>query len=232
MHLLVVFFTKMSANNFNKYKLDLHTHSIISHDGGLTAAQYTRLIETNILDYIAITDHNETRFARIMHEKLGDKIIIGEEVTTTAGEIIGLFLSKTIPKGLTPEETIREIRAQGGLVCIPHPFETFRKGLQGEVLERIAKQIDIIETFNARGRWRGKNDLAVAFAEKHNIPATASSDSHCIKGMGSSYSIVRGVPMPKRLKKLLRKADLHKQHAPLYTLLCPAFNKVKNKVVV
>src|SRR3989337_574007 len=127
----------------NKYKIDLHTHSIISHDGGLSAEHYTNIIEKRILDFIAITDHNETRFARIMQQKLGQRIIVGEEIGTTEGEIIGLFLQNTIPGGLTPEKTVQEIKAQNGLVYIPHPFETFRKGLQRDTLERIVKYIDI-----------------------------------------------------------------------------------------
>lgn len=114
-------------HSINKYKIDLHTHSIISHDGGLTAQQYTKLIESKMLDYIAITDHNETQFARIMQQKLGSKIIIGEEIATTEGEIIGLHLKQTIPKGMTPEETVRAIKQQNGLVYIPHPFEIFKR---------------------------------------------------------------------------------------------------------
>lgn len=213
-------------------KIDLHTHSIISHDGGLRAEHYTRIIEDKILDYIAVTDHNETRFARILQQQLGDHIIIGEEIGTKEGEIIGLFLEETIPGGLSAEETVAEIKKQNGLVCVPHPFETFRKGLKKESLERIAESIDIIEVFNGRGKWRGKNDLALAFAEKHHIAPTASSDAHCILGLGKTYSSVDYVPVRQNLVKLLEHADLNKEFAPLLSLLCPAVNKVKNKVVV
>ena len=219
-------------SNSNKFKLDLHTHSIISHDGGITAQNYTGLIESNVLDYIAITDHNETRFARIMKEKLGDRIIIGEEVGTTEGEIIGLFLQKTIPGGLTPEETIQAIRQQNGLVYIPHPFETFRKGLQAETLERIAHLIDIVEIFNGRGIWRGKNELAKAFMFKNGLTGAASSDAHCMLGIGMVYNKIRGVPARKQLKKLLRKADFQEEYAPALSLLCPSINKIKNKLII
>lgn len=216
----------------NKFKVDLHTHSIISHDGGLTEAQYAHLIHARILDFIAITDHNETRFARIMQGKLGDKIIVGEEIKTSEGEIIGLFLQKTISAGLTPEETIKEIRAQGGLVYVPHPFETFRRGLQADPLKRIARDIDIVEIFNGRGRWRNKNQLAKAFVAQHQMTVAASSDAHCPLGIGKTYTMIRGIPMKKRLKKLLRQGDLRKEYAPLLAFLCPAINRIKNKVVV
>jgi predicted metal-dependent phosphoesterase TrpH len=216
----------------NKYKIDLHTHSIISHDGALRADHYTKIIEEQILDYVAITDHNETRFARIMQQQLGEQIIIGEEIGTKEGEIIGLFLEEKIPGGLTAEETIKEIKKQNGLVYIPHPFETFRKGLQEQVLERIAESIDIVETFNGRGIWRGKNDLALAFATKHHIVSAVSSDAHCFLGLGKTFSSIQHVPVRENIMTLLKQADLNKEYAPLLSLLCPTVNKVKNKVLV
>jgi predicted metal-dependent phosphoesterase TrpH len=216
----------------NKFKIDLHTHSIISHDGGLTEKQYTRILEQQELDFIAITDHNETSFARIMQSKLGERIIIGEEIRTTEGEIIGLFLKKTIPADLTPEETVKEIREQDGIVYIPHPLETFRRGLQADALKRIAEQIDIVEIFNGRGRWRNKNLLADEFVSQYGMAIAASSDAHCPLGIGKTYSMIRGIPMKKRLKKLLRKGDLQKEYAPLLAFLCPVINRIKNKVIV
>jgi predicted metal-dependent phosphoesterase TrpH len=216
----------------NIYKVDLHTHSIISHDGGLREEHYTKMIENKILDYIAITDHNETRFARILQQKLGEHIIVGEEIGTKEGEIIGLFLEETIPGGQSLVETVHAIKNQNGLVYVPHPFETFRKGLQAEALEQIAESIDILEVFNGRGRWRGKNDLARAFATKHHLATAASSDAHCILGLGKTFSRVGTVPLRDTIKKLFEHADLNKTYAPLLSLLCPAVNKVKNKVVV
>lgn len=216
----------------NKYKIDLHTHSIISHDGGLTEAQYVRLLENRILDFIAITDHNETSFARVMHSKLGDKIIVGEEIRTSEGEIIGLFLQKTIPGGLTPEETIQGIKAQNGLIYIPHPFETIRQGLKASTLKRIVSDIDIIELFNGRGRFRNRDRITEQFVSQHQLAVAASSDAHCRIGIGKTYSMIRGEPMSKRLKKLLRKGDLKKDYAPLLSFLCPAINRIKNKVII
>src|ERR1700691_2165361 len=100
----------------SRYTVDLHTHSIISQDGGITAARYEKILQTGELDCIAITDHNETRFARIMQEKLGKGIIIGEEISTKEGEIIGLYLRETIPGGIGVDEAIASIKRQEGLV--------------------------------------------------------------------------------------------------------------------
>src|SRR6266702_4633076 len=114
----------------NKYKVDLHSHSIISYDGGIAPREYERLLNTNVLDVIAITDHNEISLAQMLHKQLGEKIIVGEEIGTADGEIIGLFLQEKIAPGGTALETVAQIVLQGGLIYIPHPFEVFRKGLQ------------------------------------------------------------------------------------------------------
>lgn len=140
----------------SRYVIDLHTHSIISYDGGIIATQYEKILQSGDVDCIAITDHNETSFARIMQKKLGDRIIIGEEIDTVEGEIIGLYLKETIPGGIGLDEAIASIKHQGGLVYLPHPYERFRKGLAHNSVERIVKDIDIVEVFNGRGRFGGK----------------------------------------------------------------------------
>lgn len=215
-----------------RYKIDLHTHSIISHDGGITAQDYERVLTSGKLDYVAITDHNETRFARMLHNKLGDKIIIGEEIATQQGEIIGLFLKETIPGGLSIEETVAQIKLQGGLVYIPHPYETFRKGVQEESLQNIKKDIAIIEVFNGRGRFRGKPSLASAFANENNLAKAASSDAHGVQGLGITYSWIAAVPTEKNLVKLLQHPNLQTEYAPLYTFIFPLLNRIKNKIIL
>ena len=216
----------------SRYKIDLHTHSIISQDGGITAAQYEKILQSGELDCIAITDHNETSFARIMQKKLGDRIIIGEEIGTKEGEVIGLYLKETIPGGIGIDEAIASIKHQGGLVYIPHPYEKFRKGLRHSAIDRIASDIDIVEVFNGRGRFRGKSTLAQQFAQKNSIPQAASSDAHGYKGVGYTTSDLSDFPTHKTLKQLLETAVLEKKYAPLYTFLYPTINRIKNSVVL
>ncbi len=219
-------------DNKTTYKVDLHSHSIISHDGGIGAEEYERILATEKLDCIAVTDHNETSFARIMQKKHGDKIIIGEEITTTEGEIIGLYLKETIPAGLDAVETVKRIRQQNGLVYIPHPFEVFRKGLQQSSLDMITDDIDIVEVFNGRGQIRGKPKEALAFAVEHSFSTAASGDAHTVRGIGYTYSIVNDFPTQATLKKLLEQPVLSRVHAPLYTLLYPTINRIKNKILL
>src|SRR3954467_12292615 len=109
------------------FKVDLHTHSIASPDGSLGLEDYRRALAEKRLDYIAITDHNRIDFAAQIRATLGEQIIIGEEITAVEGEVIGLFLREAVPAGLPLAETIQRITDQGGVVYIPHPFETVRK---------------------------------------------------------------------------------------------------------
>ncbi len=216
----------------SRYKIDLHTHSIISQDGGITAAQYEKILQSGDLDCVAITDHNETSFARIMHKKLGERVIIGEEIGTKEGEIIGLYLQETIPGGISIDEAIASIKHQGGLIYIPHPFEHFRKGLRLETMNRIISDIDIVEVFNGRGRFRGKPALAQKFALTNTIPQAASSDAHGVRGLGHTSSTLSEFPTHKTLKQLLTTAILDKTYAPLYTFFYPTLNRIKNNVVL
>ena len=208
------------------YKLDLHTHSIISHDGGIKPAQYQKLLDDKSI-VIAITDHNKIAMALQLREKFGEQIIVGEEVMTNKGEIIGLFIKELIPKKLSPEETIKKIREQNGLVYIPHPFEKTRRGLPLEVLESIVNDVDIIEVFNARTLEPRKSGWANNFADKHHIIKAASSDAHSVSGFGGAFSLVSQIPTKDNLRLLLTEADFHKQSAPFLSRFAPATNKIR-----
>lgn len=225
---------KFEIGNYLKFmiKIDLHTHSIISPDGAgsITESDFTRFLEQGVLDCIAITDHNEIRFAQMMQKKLGEKIIVGEEITTKDGEMVGLFLKQRIAPGHSAKETAKEIHEQGGLVYIPHPFEILRKGIQMGTLETLIDEIDIFEVFNGRGRWRGKAKEAAAFADEYHLAAAASSDAHGPAGVGRTFSIIKEMPTKNTLKKLLEEGTLEKRYASLWTYLYPVMNTIKNKL--
>ena len=211
--------------------VDLHTHSILSHDGGLDEDDYKRVIALGKLQYIAITDHNEVEFAKRMQDKIGNAIIVGEEIMTQEGEIIGLFLKEKIEPNLSVLATVTEIKKQNGLVYIPHPFETVRNGLAMHVLTSIFKDIDIIETFNGRGIFTNKNreieEFLARFSDSHSFATAASSDAHCVSGTGTSYSIVASEVVKENLVVQLREGTVHATYAPLYSLLCPKMNVLR-----
>ena len=208
------------------YKVDLHTHSIASPDGGITPEQYAKALENESLDFIAITDHNRVDFALGLNKALGDKIIVGEEITTTQGELVGLFLKEIVKSGQTAVETAHAIRNQGGLVYVPHPFETVRSGITREVLDTIVELVDIVEIHNGRAWFQNFSPTAAAWAKTNRKAGASSSDAHGFKGLGFSYSIVTEKPARGSLVDILRMTNLAHRRAPLSTLLYPKINRI------
>lgn len=210
-----------------EYKVDLHSHSIISQDGGITADSYATLLSERILDRIAVTDHNRIDFALSLHKKLGQGIIVGEEIMTSQGEITGLFLRRPIPPFLSPKETVTQIHGQNGLVYIPHPFELRRKGLGMTILEQLKADIDIMEVFNGRSLQNSTARRARVFAGENHIAQAASSDAHSARGLGSTYTVVNAAPTRDTILSLLAHAVLSQKRPPLYTFFSPAYNRMK-----
>ena len=169
-------------------KADLHIHSEYSMDCSMPLEKIiNRCLELGI-NGIAITDHGTIEGALKMQRLAPFTVIVAEEVLTSHGEIMGLFLKENIPNGLSVEQTIAQIRAQGGLVCIPHAFDIFRPSALGEkIVEEIAEQIDIMEVFNARSPLLRSSAKAQAFAEKYGITQSAGSDAHTPNEIGNAY---------------------------------------------
>lgn len=140
------------------------------------------------INCITISDHGVIEGALEMQKRAPFKVIVAEEILTTQGEIIGMFLKEVIPSGLPVPETIARIREQGGLVCIPHPFDVIRtSALRDKVIEEIAGEIDIFEVFNARNPLPHSSAKAKAFAEKHGMAMTAGSDAHTPNEIGNAW---------------------------------------------
>lgn len=212
------------------YKVDFHTHSTASPDGALTPAQYRRMIEREGLHCIAVTDHNTIEMAQKLRQEFGQKIIVGEEITTTKGEIVGLYLTKIVPAMLTPAETIRQIHAQGGLVYIPHPFETARKGIQAADLEPLMAQVDIIETNNGRAVFQNRKNQAAAWAQKYGVAGASSSDAHGVAGWGRTYTLLEMMPTRDNLLTLLQDASYVRGLPGVRGVLYPKFNRLRRRM--
>lgn len=212
------------------FKVDLHTHSIVSPDGGISESEYEEVLEKGKLDFIAITDHNRIDFAEKLHKKSGGKIIVGEEISTQSGEVVGLFLKKRIEPGLSVQKTVEEIHAQGGLVSIPHPFDMLRRGIGELALLDVLSEVDIIEGFNARLILRWQNTKAREFAFKNNIIVSSVSDAHTIHGLGMSYVLVDKSFTRSSAINLLSKARLVKKYQPFLAFFAPKFNRLKKHI--
>lgn len=173
-------------------RIDLHCHTEASHDcSSPLDAVLTRCRQQSIAVQ-AVTDHNEIRGAvelKRMATAPGDPlIIVGEEVTSREGEIIGLFLEEKIPTGLSPEEVVERIRAQEGLVLLPHGFDPLKAHrLAPAARERIADEIDIVEVFNARVSHPRRNTQAAQWAAERDLPASSGTDAHIISALGTSW---------------------------------------------
>ncbi|MCB8915855.1 MAG: glycosyltransferase [Thermoleophilales bacterium] len=200
--------------------VDLHMHTDHSSD---CATPVKVLIETardRGFGAIAITDHNEVSGAKEaakVTETMDDfKIIVAEEVKTgEQGEVIGLFLKEKIPKGLTMAETIAEIKRQGGLVYVPHPFDRLHSVPDYENLLDMVEDIDLMEVFNPRVAISSFNEEAERFARKYNIIPAAGSDSHVAQGLGAVRNRLHAFDGPEEFLEAMREAEITRRHKNL-----------------
>jgi predicted metal-dependent phosphoesterase TrpH len=196
--------------------VDLHMHTDHSGDCATPVEVLLASAREQGLGAIAVTDHNEISGALEAHAQASRsglqspvKVIVGEEVKTAGeGEVIGLFLSEKIPRGLTLKETVAEIKRQGGLVYVPHPFDRMHSVPDYEHLLRILAEVDAIEVFNPRVAIPAFNDEAARFAAKYHVVAGAGSDSHVAQGLGSVRIRMRDFDGPAEFLQSLRDAEI------------------------
>jgi predicted metal-dependent phosphoesterase TrpH/glycosyltransferase involved in cell wall biosynthesis len=201
-------------------EVDLHMHTDHSHDCATPVEVLLSTARERGLGAIAVTDHNEISGALDAQAKaarFGVKVIVGEEVKTAdQGEVIGLFLTEKIPRGLTLEETIAEIRRQGGLVYVPHPFDRLHSVPDYEHLLAVLDDLDAVEVFNPRIAIPAFNEEAVRFAAKYRIVGGAGSDSHVAQGLGSVRIRMRDFDGPEEFLESLRDADITGKPSSVY----------------
>nr|WP_045234382.1 PHP domain-containing protein [Deinococcus pimensis] len=199
-------------------RIDLHCHSEASHDCTTPLTTFpARCLERGVRVQ-AITDHDQIWGAQNLREFVASSeyagrftVIVGEEVTTRDGELVGLFLHERIPPGLSAEETVAEIRAQGGLVLLQHGLDPLKRyRLRPEARERIAHEIDIVETFNARISRPKWNRAAAEWAMARNLPMSGGSDAHTWRQIGDAWSETpeRSIETPQDLLDALRAGSV------------------------
>jgi predicted metal-dependent phosphoesterase TrpH len=191
---------------------DLHMHTSWSHDCSIDALELVDHAEAEGLGAIAVTDHNVFGGAleALDHAAGRDLVVIpGEEVKTdTQGEVIGLFLEREIPRGMSFGDTVAAIREQGGLVYVPHPFDRMHAIPGPKTLHRHLAEIDVLEVYNARLLFEAYNEEALRFAQKYNLTMGAGSDAHVLQGVGTGAVRMRAFADPEEFLLSLRSAEI------------------------
>lgn len=173
-----------------KFKVDLHVHTTVSYDAVITFDDLKKAYQQGKFDAVAITDHGTIINALDFAKRNEFPVIVGEEIETIDGDVIGLFLKQEIAGHQDVLETVFEIHSQGGLVCIPHPFDTLKSGLRQDVVLQYLSAIDLFETHNfsyGAGIFRNNLDKVIDFAKKYNLTASAGSDAHIPVEIGKAY---------------------------------------------
>ena len=212
-------------------KADLHIHTKYSMDCSTTLEQVIKECQKKEINCIAIADHGAIDGALQMKEIAPFPVIVAEEILTTRGEIMGMFLKELIPSGLSMEESISRIKAQGGLLCIPHPFDMFRQSaLNGNIIEEIAEQIDVVEVFNARSPLLRSSNKARTFAEKYGIPGSAGSDAHNVTEIGNVYVEMHEFKNKKDFLKALAEGNVCGHKTSLLAHFNSTLSRIKHKL--
>jgi len=198
---------------------DFHIHTRFSRDSILSEAKFIRLALERGLTHVAVTNHNNVEGAIAVRDRVAElgvddrlTVILGEEVSTTDGELVGIFLQRTIPRGLSADETADEIHAQGGLVSVPHPFDPFRAShIRQEPLTHLAEagKIDLLEVFNSRVTFHRHNQEAAEFAVRYEIPGIAASDSHSGLEIAMSFNAMPAFETADELRTALALNEWH-----------------------
>ena len=203
-------------------RLDLHMHTRFSPDSLMEPEELVARCLATGLSCIAVTDHNTIEGALEVQHLAPFRVIIGEEIKSRGGEIIGLFLQEAIPRGITSLETVQRIKEQGGLVSIPHPFDHFRRSvIERQALHEVLPYVDIVEAFNARNTFQRANRKALELALEHDILTSAVSDSHTPVEVGRTYVEIPDFDgTPSGLRQALAQGNLvRRQITPLIHFL-------------
>ena len=190
-------------------KADLHTHTHYSRDSIISPERYVRRCLKLGINCVAVTEHNSIDGALAVQRIAPFKVIVAEEIKTTDGELTGLFLKEPVPPNLSPEETIERVKAQGGLVSLPHPFDRIRREpLRQRARERILPRLDVIEVFNSRTTFRSDNERARRLAEELGLPMGAGSDAHSPWELGTTYVEMPDFEGPDEFLEALRRGRI------------------------
>lgn len=192
-------------------RTEFHCHTIYSKDSLTKPEKLVETCKRKGIDRVVVTDHNTIEGALRCKEIDPERVIVGEEIMTTEGELLAAYMREEIPAGLPPLEVIAQLREQGAHISVSHPFDTHRKGhWQEEDLLKILPHVDAIETFNSRCMLPRFNFRAQDFAVEHGVPGTYGSDAHAAFELGRGTLLLPPFDDAKSLKAALQNAVVPK----------------------
>jgi len=216
---------------FPMLTVDFHCHTSYSKDGITSLETLLATCQQKNIDRVVVTDHNTIRGALLARQMDPDRVIVGEEIMTRAGELLAIYVSEEVPRGLDPQEAIERLLAQGAFISVSHPFDALRSGhWETADLLSILPQVDAIETFNARCIWPGFNSRAQSFAREHGLPGTAGSDAHAAFEIGRATLRLPDFHDPDSLRAAIRQGQLHGGLSPAWVHLASTYAKAYKRL--
>ena len=196
-------------------KVEFHCHTSYSKDCLVSPRSLVSCCARKGIDRVVVTDHNSIDGALAAQALDPGRVIVGEEIMTTRGELLAAFVTAWVRPGLSPQETIAELRRQGAFVSVAHPFDAQRRGSWREQhLLEVLPLVDALETFNSRCMLPKYNEMAWRFATEHAAPATVGSDAHTCWELGRSTLTLPSFQNADELCHALRESRQETRWSP------------------
>lgn len=214
-----------------RVKTVIHVHTNYSYDSNLAPREVVRMAEAEGVDCVAITDHDEMRGAWEARDVGGVRVVIGQEISTADGHLIGLFLNSPVPRGFPASETARRIRDQGGLVLAPHAFATLCDSSLGRAVHRLAGLVDAVEVFNAQNPLAWEDWRAARFARSAALPRYVGADVHLTGRLAYASQDMDDFDSPAEFVEGLKTAKFHTNRVGLGYLARMAVRHLSDKII-
>lgn len=198
-------------------RVEFHCHTIFSKDSLTPPEKLVKTCKEKGIDRVVVTDHNTIKGALEAKRLDPDRVIVGEEIMTTRGEILAAYVQEEIPAGLEPQDVLHRLKEQGAFISVSHPFDIQRDGhWEPADLENIVPDVDAIEIFNARCFLGKYNQEAMEFAQKHNLAGTAGSDAHAAFELGRATLLVADFSDPASLRAVIGSGQVKGSLSPFW----------------
>jgi predicted metal-dependent phosphoesterase TrpH len=212
-------------------RVEFHCHTCYSKDSRMEVADLLDTCTRKGIDRVVITDHNSVEGALSAREIDPTRVIVGEEIFTTRGEILASFVTEEIPRGLEPREAISRLRDQGAFISVSHPFDTMRSGgWDLPDLEAIAPLVDAIEVFNSRCMKPEFNRKAAEFARNLGLPGTVGSDAHGKVEVGTSTLVLPEFSTAEELRGVIRQGEMDVRISPWWVHFISSYARWSKQV--